>query len=121
MTDVEQAPPAASAAVGGGENPDLLVFLHIPKTAGRTFVTVLDRQYPAGTVYQTRGLEWRRSVEQLRVLPDADKRALRVVQGHMGFGIHEAFPQPARYVAFLRDPVARVVSHYHHVLGEPEN
>jgi hypothetical protein len=44
-----------------------------------------------------------------------------MIKGHMAFGIHEAMPQPSTYITVLRDPVARVVSHYHYVLRHPEH
>jgi hypothetical protein len=95
---------------------DLLVFLHIPKAAGRTFYRVLDRQVPAGTVFQLDGTHWQASIERLRAMPEEERRRLRVVQGHMGFGVHELFSQTARYITFVRDPVSRIVSHYHYAL-----
>jgi hypothetical protein len=103
------------------EQPGLLIFLHIPKAAGSSFYRVLDRQYPREAIYRTHPLEWRESIEELRALPEERRRALRVLEGHMGFGLHELFPQPARYVTFVRDPVARVVSHYGYVLRTPKH
>jgi hypothetical protein len=46
---------------------------------------------------------------------------LRVVRGHLVYGIHEFLPQGATYVTILRDPVARVLSAYYFVLRRPLN
>ena len=103
------------------ERPELLIFLHIPKAAGRTFYRVLDRQVPREAIYQMDPGGWRKSVEELRTLPEKQLRSFRVVRGHVGFGLHELFPQGARYVTFVRDPVARIVSHYRYVLRSPKH
>lgn len=49
-------------------------------------------------------------------MPEEKRRAIRLVQGHVGYGVHEFFPQPARYVTLVRDPVTRIASHYGWVL-----
>ena len=53
-------------------------------------------------------------------MSDDDPAGLRVVGGHMGFGIHRLLPGPSAYLAFLRDPVDRIVSHYHYTRRHPE-
>ncbi len=41
--------------------------------------------------------------------------------GHFQYGIHEFFPQEYTYVTIVRDPVDRVISHYHYLLQtQPE-
>jgi hypothetical protein len=116
MTEADSRTSQPNAAAGAGDDSRLLIFLHIPKTAGTTFGRVIRRQYPEGSVVgNDRGLA-HVDLEALKALPDERKRTLRVVQGHMPFGVHELFPQPASYVTILRDPVARMISHYKHVL-----
>jgi hypothetical protein len=44
------------------------------------------------------------------------RSTLRLLHGHFAFGIHEYVPRSCRYVTVLREPVARVVSAYKHVL-----
>ncbi len=45
----------------------------------------------------------------------ARRPKVRAVAGHLTFGLHNRLPADARYVAILRDPVERTLSH-HHVL-----
>ena len=52
-------------------------------------------------------------VDALQRLSKNEKQKVRLVQGHMGFGIHEYFPQQCQYVTVIREPVNRVLSHYH--------
>jgi hypothetical protein len=116
MTEADPRTPPPHAAAGAGDDERLLIFLHIPKTAGTTFSRVIRRQYPEGTIVGNDPALAHVDLEALKALPEERKRELRVVQGHMPFGVHELFPQPASYVTILRDPVARMVSHYKHVL-----
>ncbi len=48
-------------------------------------------------------------------LPEAERARLRLIMGHMTFGLHEALPRPSTYVTLLREPLALIVSQYHHV------
>ena len=63
----------------------------------------------------------RATAERFKRLPEARRRRLRVVRGHMLYGIHEFLPQGATYITMLRDPVARVLSAYYFVLRRPLN
>jgi hypothetical protein len=103
---------------------DLHIFLHVPKAAGTTLQRIIERNYTPAETYSIDGSHGDRvdaSLERLRALPDEEKRRLRMIKGHMAFGIHEAMPQPSSYITVLRDPVTRVVSHYHYVRRHPEH
>jgi Sulfotransferase family len=39
----------------------------------------------------------------------------RIVMGHFQYGIHEFLPQEYTYVTIVRNPVERVISHYHYL------
>jgi hypothetical protein len=87
------------------------IFLHIPKTGGSTLHRIVDRQYPADAIYSI-GLPVPERVEVFKVLPQADRARIRLLRGHMEFGLHEWLPRPSVYVTVLRDPVERTLSHY---------
>jgi hypothetical protein len=113
----------------------LLVFCHLAKTGGRTVDTVLRSTYGPGYVQAEALQRPRRPGTGGRepIIPAytaADLRRLRrrvpwmrAVGGHtltVWGGLHEA--APIRYVAFLREPLARGASHYqYHVnhVAEP--
>ena len=84
-----------------------LIFLHIEKTAGTTFRTILRFQYFRKRIYR---IIWN-SEDFLR-----EKRVVRekthLLQGHMLFGMHNHLPTPAAYITFLRDPIERIISAY---------
>jgi hypothetical protein len=103
---VERAPAA--------ETPMTTVFLHIPKTAGTSLrnamtagLTPSERIFVYPSPY---GL----SVREFAGLPIGQRRAARLLAGHTYFGIDGLLGKPARYVTFLREPLARLRSHVHH-------
>jgi hypothetical protein len=118
-----------------------IFFLHVPKTAGFTLRELIRRQYgpqetflaasrPGPGPKRAAFRQWlaeggerppdpilERLGEQLRRLNELSperRSELRVVMGHLRYGIHEALPGPFTYLTMLRDPVDRVLSTYHH-------
>jgi len=89
-------------------------FVHIPRTAGGTLKEVLSRAFPEGTVNDAGNVlnNPERTAEKLRKLRYAESR---ILIGHVPYGVYRAhMPAPVRYVTLLREPVDRVVSHFHH-------
>ena len=79
---------------------------------------ILEREYGGQPSFRLYGdIEAR--VRALEAMAEDERRALRRVGGHMGFGIHQFLPGPSAYITLLRDPVDRVVSHYYYVLAHP--
>jgi hypothetical protein len=106
---------------GGPETgPDTLFFVHIPKTAGTTFQSILWQVYDAPGVCRVYP-SWDQARDQVAASDPAVKA--RVVVGHYVYGLHcDPVMRPriedrVRYATFLRDPVDRVVSHYNHVMN----
>ena len=109
----------------------LVVLLHIPKTAGMSLATILQRHYGAAFV-GGRG-EGRRAPPDKRApnvfsrfdQVDARLRSIsatpgvRAVSGHITFGLHDRLPADARYITVLRDPVERTLSQYYYLVRPP--
>ena len=68
------------------------------------------------------GSEGDQSADQaFEALSPERKAEIAVVTGHMNFGAHRLLPRPACYLTFVRHPVDRIVSHYYHVLRNPQH
>lgn len=90
-----------------------LVFLHIPKTAGSTLRQVIRRHYPPEVICDVPPETWD-EVSAARL------SQIRVLMGHVPFGVHERLSVPADYVTLLREPVDRIVSLYYYVVQRGE-
>jgi hypothetical protein len=91
----------------------MLAFVHIPKTAGTTLHKIICHQYSRIIIrHDTDGppdQEWADCVS---------KKKPEVIMGHLSANLHQILPE-VRYVTCLRDPIARITSHYHHSLNDP--
>ena len=100
---------------------EALIFLHIPKTAGTTLNRIIEWQYNPLSIFTIDPHGIRATPERFKTLSEQRRRQLRVVRGHMVYGIHEFLPQGALYITMLRDPVARLLSAYSFILRRPLN
>ena len=112
----------------GAPDSDILVFLHIAKTAGSTFSPIFTRQFAPEMFFNTNLAESRSALgvfpeapieRKLASLAQSEKARIRYVGGHLLFGIHRLLPRPARYITVLRDPVDRVISSYYYIRRTP--
>jgi hypothetical protein len=60
-----------------------------------------------------------KDVEAFKELPEGRRRQIRLLKGHMSFGLHEYLPGPSRYFTMTRDPIDRVVSFYYYIRRRP--
>jgi hypothetical protein len=98
--------------------PDHLIFLHIPKTAGTTLQTVIARQYRKADVLSLQSVK---DSANFTNLSESRRNSIRMLKGHMPFGLHAAFPSgTVEYFTVLREPLARVVSNYNHFFSPRE-
>jgi Sulfotransferase domain len=96
-----------------------LIFVHLGRTGGTTmrwevFYKCVDRKliYAVDTNEPpTLG----GTVEQLLAMPRKEQEKLRIIVGHMPFGLREQLPWPEtwHYVTLVRDPMARALSDYY--------
>ena len=95
---------------------DNLIFLHIPKAAGSTLHPVLERHY-SKRAYRT--ITVPQQLEAFKQLPQTKRSRIRLLKGHMPFGMHTHLEGRSRYVTLLRHPAERIVSHYYYVKRRP--
>ena len=92
-----------------------IYFWHIPKTAGSSFQHHLYAWFPERL--QCDAGDW--DSLMLRAGDAIDRFGL--FRGHFGAALETQLGAPTHRVTFLRDPVARTVSHYLHVRRTPEH
>jgi hypothetical protein len=128
------------AAKNSAENihKDLIIFTHIPKTAGTSLRHILVQQYCKDAVfmfYDDPTVTTKNADELLNEvrsyfqdLPEVNDQKfnglvkLRAISGHKPFGIHNLLPVTNfHYITLLREPIERVISFYYHVFGRTEH
>ncbi|MFL2770151.1 MAG: hypothetical protein ACJZ9F_03990 [Rhodospirillaceae bacterium] len=112
-------------AIAGHKTTDLsgrmLVFVHLPKCAGRTFSSILDKYFVANRTDAEKGC-WIRGTlygqylggeknETLVNLESVDRNSV-YLRGHLPVGVFEDFANEPAYITMIRDPVAQLVSMY---------
>ena len=90
--------------------------MHIPKTAGRTLRSILEKNYSKDEVIRTYSTK---QIERFQSLSKNEKDQIKLIIGHNYFGMHEHLDGPFSYITMLRDPIERVLSLYYFILREP--
>jgi len=121
----------------------VLLYLHVPKTAGTSLIDVIYRQHNDSTGSREEG-GWfcngvyyypgepdfirpckphhpYRIVQPSSILKALSRDDLRVVAGHFSFGLHTIVDRPTTYATMLRHPVDRITSLYYHLKRWPRH
>ena len=89
---------------------DQIVFIHIPKTAGSSFLSSLVKaNLSSEEIYSVPGGIL--SVLRRNELSSARKAAF--IHGHLPHGIHHLTRKSTQYTTFLRHPIDRAISWYY--------
>ncbi|UYV13233.1 MAG: sulfotransferase family protein [Phycisphaera sp.] len=104
-----------------GRDDEVLAFLHVTKTGGRTLQRVL-KDILRSEGGQSRNFDGSLRARDEFVHETAECRnRYDLLHGHFQFGIHDYIDRPVRYITLLRNPVDRVVSQYYHILEDPRH
>lgn len=94
-----------------------IAFLHIYKTGGMSLRGLFAKNYRQVPHFNT-GIEglnaesWAECLTRIEQMSPEELDRYRVFKGHMQLGLHEIVPGGLKYITFLREPVARIISHY---------
>ena len=117
-------PRPRSSLTANNQDPmdSALFFIHVPKTGGTTFSSIIERLFAPEDIYpiyvkSDNHNDWNDFV----ALSDVNKQKVKAFYGHVYYGQHVAIPQPVRYITIMRDPVERVISLYCHFLNDEQN
>ncbi len=118
-----QALEIAPRALPPGDR-ELLFFLHVPKTGGISLTAVLDAHYGEGAILQVQ--DWREAEGLIAEMSVVELARIRCARGHYWFGpgdraIHDRLAVDPVVITVMRDPVARTVSAYQHVMRWSEH
>ena len=98
---------------------DLFIHIHIPKTGGTTLRDIIQRQYRAEKILMIPKLEESENI--IKEISASHINQLKLIQGHLKYGIHNHFHRRAKYFSIIRDPINRVLSTYYYVLSQKNN
>lgn len=98
------------------ETNKVIIFLHIPKTAGKTLNGIIENQYKDFS-YIKSPFWWKMPFSNyLDGFSTEEMRKIEVLRGHFHFGIHKLIPQKNyTYITILRDPIEQVISHFYYI------
>lgn len=98
-----------------------LIFLHLPKTAGSTLNSIINRQYDSKTIYNLYGdlSQQITSTANFKKLSEEDQQKIKLIKGHIFYGFHDLISRPSTYVTLLREPIDRVISLYYYIRRHP--
>ncbi|HEY7304548.1 MAG TPA: hypothetical protein VH601_10560 [Bryobacteraceae bacterium] len=99
---------------------ETVLFMHIAKTAGTAFREAIAENYRQSEIAYLYPDPPGLLTYKLDLLPLEQRRAFRLVIGHFQYGMHDLFPQECQYVTIVREPVARIVSHFRYILEKQE-
>ena len=92
---------------------DTVVFIHIPKTAGITFSTILHPLLAE--------LPWCPVIlpQDLIQIPYEEILQYQLFTGHFYFRlVNKLFPSGFLFMTFLREPISRTISHYEYLIRQ---
>lgn len=111
------APAGSRAQPAAAAEPRTIIHLHVPKTAGTSLNTLLNRNYPKDRILPLHTA----ILPTLAAMPEDERRKLQVIHGHLAHGVAELLPQPSIYLCVLRRPAARLFSYYQFILRRPQH
>ncbi len=97
-----------------------VIFIHIPKTAGSTFRSILKKNYGKRKSFIIHDLNPEISLGYLNKLSESELNKFDLIAGH---GAQYLLHRTNQYKStlYLRDPVRQIISSFYHIKRSPHN
>ena len=108
---------------------DLIIFSHIPKTAGSTINKIIEANYDNKSIFNFYVRKQPENTSMKNWIDDFNRRFKisgnrsnpKMLRGHFGLGIHEFLDiDSCTYISVLRNPIDRIISNYYY-FARPES
>lgn len=89
--------------------PGPVIHIHIPKAGGSSLGQALDAQehLKPGRSFTSQA--------PYAALPEAERKSLRLIRGHLNMNMDADFDQRPRYICVIRKPAERIFSYYRYI------
>ena len=99
-----------------------IIFIHIPKSGGSTFHSILNVRYKKINIYNIFGGRFSDpEIINFINLPNKEKSKIKLLKGHMPFGLHKYLDDEFEYITFVRNPFERVISQFYYIKQNKKN
>ena len=88
------------------------IFIHIPKAAGSTLTTILDREYDPSLTYTIEG-DIEQSIRKFVSLSSNYRDKIKLLRGHIPYGLHRHINRSSKYFTMMWGIYARDTTTFH--------
>lgn len=97
------------------EKTTTLLFVHNPKTAGTTFISIAKKNYRPEDVFTVSGLNINKSIAEFKNFDQGKRDGFRLILGHETIGLHHYLTNSTKYITYLRNPVDHFISLFYYI------
>ncbi len=99
----------------------MIIFHHIPKTAGSTFHHVLSQQYREDETFTINGIKPNQSLATFSAQPQGYIDSLELIKGHLANHFISRINKPYKVIAFVREPLDLFLSSFYYIKRAKHN